>query len=133
MATEQVANFREIMERKDMEEKLVNHRGRQIIQTGIQNDTISISSGSFSDLDSEDHAILHETDSESSQAEEYFVVNIPDCFNLSTSQTGEYSFLKSCYKKAKYQNLCAALVYNARDRVSGEVTQLVNCLLNDSR
>lgn len=44
-------------------------------------DELSFSSGSFSDLDSEDQAILNESDTDISD-QDYFVVTMPECFDL---------------------------------------------------
>lgn len=44
-------------------------------------DVLSLSSESCSELDSEDQAIMNESDSEGSD-QEYYLVNMPDCFNL---------------------------------------------------
>ncbi|KAK4309378.1 hypothetical protein Pmani_018994 [Petrolisthes manimaculis] len=51
-------------------------------------DEMSDSSGSLSELDSEDQAILNESDTENSDYE-YYVVHIPDCFDLPESYTSE--------------------------------------------
>ncbi|XP_068229862.1 uncharacterized protein [Palaemon carinicauda] len=48
-----------------------------------QSDSISMSSGSFSEIDSEDQAILNESDSEGSD-HEYYVVQLPECFNTNS-------------------------------------------------
>lgn len=52
-------------------------------------DELSFSSGSFSDLDSEDQAILNESDTEISD-QDYFVVTMPECFDLSQPYSGEF-------------------------------------------
>merc|ERR1739842_168115 len=44
-------------------------------------DVMSLSSESCSDIDSEDQAIMNESDSEGSD-QEYYLINVPDCFNM---------------------------------------------------
>ncbi|XP_045110982.1 next to BRCA1 gene 1 protein-like isoform X2 [Portunus trituberculatus] len=53
-------------------------------------DDLSISSGSFSDLDSDDQAILNESDTDISD-QDYFVVSIPECFDLTHPYSGKVS------------------------------------------
>lgn len=52
-------------------------------------DELSFSSGSFSDLDSEDQAILNESDTDVSD-QDYFVVTMPECFDLTLPYSSEF-------------------------------------------
>lgn len=62
------------------DQELKSQLKQTILPEPSQADSISMSSGSFSELDSEDQAILNESDSEGSD-HEYYVVHLPDCFN----------------------------------------------------
>ncbi|KAK7072916.1 hypothetical protein SK128_013618 [Halocaridina rubra] len=59
-----------------------------VLQETLQTDSISMSSGSFSELDSEDQAIMNESDSDGSE-NEYYVVHLPDCFNMKSLDNDE--------------------------------------------
>ncbi|XP_066990687.1 uncharacterized protein [Macrobrachium rosenbergii] len=66
---------------KDQEMKSPDKQSISFIN---QSDSISMSSGSFSELDSEDQAILNESDSDGSD-HEYYVVQLPECFNTNSA------------------------------------------------
>ncbi|XP_064120507.1 uncharacterized protein LOC135225174 isoform X5 [Macrobrachium nipponense] len=66
---------------KDQEMKSPDKQSTSFIN---QSDSISMSSGSFSELDSEDQAILNESDSDGSD-HEYYVVQLPECFNTNSA------------------------------------------------
>lgn len=97
MAKESVDSLREFMMvagEKD-EKKSCN------VSSSYGLDDLSISSGSFSDLDSDDQAILNESDTDISD-QDYFVVSIPECFDLTHPYSGE-----SCLgKQLISSNLC---------------------------
>ncbi|XP_042237181.1 uncharacterized protein LOC121876241 [Homarus americanus] len=84
MAKESVESLRECVIGKDEQGETRPQYGHTDIPKTLQSDALSISSGSFSELDSEDQAILNESDTELSD-HEYYVVNLPECFNLTTS------------------------------------------------
>ncbi|XP_071545790.1 uncharacterized protein [Panulirus ornatus] len=87
MAKESVESLRESVVDKDQLVITTSQCEETVISKTFQSDSVSISSGSFSELDSEDQAILNESDSEASD-HEYYVVNLPECFNLSSSHSG---------------------------------------------
>lgn len=84
MAKESVESLRESMNGKDQQAGTKLQYGLSVIPKTQQFDSLSISSGSFSELDSEDQAILNESDTELSD-QEYYVVNLPECFNMKSS------------------------------------------------
>ena len=65
------------------------HQSRSLPLDADALDELSFSSGSFSDLDSEDQAIMNESDTEISD-QDYFVVTMPECFDLSQPYSGEF-------------------------------------------
>ncbi|XP_037787890.1 uncharacterized protein LOC119583468 isoform X4 [Penaeus monodon] len=83
MAKESVESLRESMIGKDQESGKKESCRPKVFQA----DTLSISSGSFSELDSEDQAILNESDTEYSD-NEYCLVNLPECFNVPSPYNG---------------------------------------------
>ncbi|XP_063609706.1 uncharacterized protein LOC134783682 isoform X2 [Penaeus indicus] len=83
MAKESVESLRESMVGKDQESGKKESCRPKVFQA----DTLSISSGSFSELDSEDQAILNESDTEYSD-NEYCLVNLPECFNVPSPYNG---------------------------------------------
>ncbi|KAK8738135.1 hypothetical protein OTU49_004062 [Cherax quadricarinatus] len=84
MAKESVESLRESSVGKDQQAGKKLQNGHNAILSTLQADALSISSGSFSELDSEDQAILNESDTELSD-HEYYVVNLPECFNMNSS------------------------------------------------
>ncbi|XP_076028736.1 uncharacterized protein LOC143017760 isoform X2 [Oratosquilla oratoria] len=65
-------------------------------------DSISISSGTFSEVDSEDQAILRESDSDDASDREFCMVKMPECFNFKTETTAMKRRSKHCEKSPDF-------------------------------
>lgn len=87
MARESVDTLKDFL--KDSVVVMDEHRSHEVPSEANMLDELSISSESFSDLDSEDQAILNESDTDFSD-QDYFVVTMPECFNLTLPYSGEF-------------------------------------------
>lgn len=108
MARESVDTLKDFL--KDSVIVKDEHRSQNVALEVNALDELSISSGSFSDLDSEDQAILNESDTDVSD-QDYFVVTMPECFDLTLPYAGKFC-LCTIFSKAilRMHSYCVELL-----------------------